>query len=150
MTSGGVLVSADSVGRVDVSECRHRFTTARVARLGTMGSQGPHLVPIVFAVEGDTVVTAVDQKAKRSRRLQRLANIAAHPAVALLVDEYDDDWSRLWWVRADGTARVIDDGTAMQPALDLLAERYEQYRQVRPIGPVIEIAVSKWSGWIAE
>jgi PPOX class probable F420-dependent enzyme len=117
--------------------------------LATVAPTGPHLVPIVFGMNGDVVVTAVDDKPKRSRRLQRLANIANNPAVSLLVDRYDDDWDQLWWVRADGMARVIDGDVSMQPALDLLVERYEQYRRLRPEGPVIEVTVTRWSGWSA-
>lgn len=134
---------------MDPAECRRRFGSVRVARLATLGPTGPHLVPIVFALSGDAVITAVDHKPKRSRRLQRLANIANNPAVSLLVDVYDDDWDRLWWVRADGIARVFDDVVSMQSALDLLVERYEQYRRLRPEGPVIEVAVTRWSGWSA-
>jgi PPOX class probable F420-dependent enzyme len=134
---------------MDTAECRQRFGSARVARLATLGPTGPHLVPIVFGLNGDVVVTAVDDKPKRSRRLQRLANIANNPAVSLLVDVYDDDWDRLWWVRADGIARVVGDAARMQPALDLLIERYEQYRRLQPQGPVIEVTVTRWSGWSA-
>ncbi len=134
---------------MDTPECRQRFGSARVARLATLGPTGPHLVPIVFGLNGDVVVTAVDDKPKRSRRLQRLANIANNPAVSLLVDVYDDDWDRLWWVRADGIARVVGDAARMQPALDLLIERYEQYRRLQPQGPVIEVTVTRWSGWSA-
>ena len=94
---------------MDPPEARARFAAARVARLATAGPDGrPHLVPMVFAVEADTVYSAVDAKPKATSRLRRLANIAANPAVALLVDHYDDDWSRLWWVRADGSARLLD------------------------------------------
>lgn len=134
---------------METAECRQRFGSARVARLATLGPTGPHLVPIVFGLSDDVVVTAVDDKPKRSRRLQRLANVVNHPAVSLLVDVYDDDWDRLWWVRADGSARILDDPASMQPALDLLADRYEQYRRLRPKGPVIEIAITHWSGWSA-
>ena len=95
---------------LDVDDARRRFAAARVARLATVAGDGqPHLVPVVFAVEGDTVLIAVDAKPKRHRALKRLRNIADHPAVSLLVDHYDDDWSALWWVRADGVATVTDD-----------------------------------------
>lgn len=134
---------------MDSAECRRRFASARVARLATVGPTGPHLVPIVFAISDDVVVTAIDHKPKRSRRLQRLVNIASNPRVSLLVDVYDGDWDRLWWVRADGSARVLHDAAGMQSALDLLASRYEQYRRLRPEGPVIEVSVTRWSGWSA-
>ncbi len=134
---------------MDAAECRRRFGSARVARLATVGPNGPHLVPIVFVLYGDVVVTAVDDKPKRSRQLQRLANVADDPAVSLLVDVYDDDWDRLWWVRADGLARVLDDTASMQSALDLLVERYEQYRRLCPEGPVIDVTITRWAGWSA-
>jgi PPOX class probable F420-dependent enzyme len=114
-----------------------------------MGDNGPHLVPIVFAAAGDTIFTAVDGKPKKSRSLRRLANIEVNPAVAVLVDYYDDDWRRLWWVRADGLATIVTDEGLMRPGLDLLTVRYEQYREERPAGPVIEISVTRWMGWQA-
>ncbi len=137
---------------MDAAEARARFATARIARLATVGEDGrPHLVVLCFAVEHDTVFTAVDAKPKRTTRLRRLANIAANPAVALLVDHYDDaDWARLWWARADGDARVLgdDDGRAAL-GRELLAARYPQYRETPPGGPVIAVDVARWSGWTA-
>lgn len=132
-------------------EARRRFAQARVARLATVDRSGrPHLVPLVFALEGDTVVSAVDHKPKRSAALRRLANIAANPRVALLVDEYGEDWDDLWWVRADGSAMVMEPGSRLwEKALDQLVARYEQYRLRRPDGPVIAVAVERWSGWAA-
>jgi PPOX class probable F420-dependent enzyme len=90
-------------------QARRRFAAARVARLATADAAGrPHIVPVTFAVDGDVVYSAVDAKPKRGTALKRLANVAANPAVALLVDHYADDWNELWWVRADGTGRVVD------------------------------------------
>jgi len=121
-----------------------------VARLATVSGDGvPHLVPVTFAVDGDEVFSAVDAKPKRSRRLRRLANIEANPAVTLLVDHYDDDWSTLWWVRADGLARVDDDPVLLQRATALLAARYSQYREDPPAGPVVVVRVTAWRGWSA-
>jgi PPOX class probable F420-dependent enzyme len=131
---------------------RERFAGARVARLATADAGGrPHLVPVVFAVAGDTVYSAVDRKPKRTTRLRRLANATANPRVALLADHYDDaDWDALWWVRADGTARVLaPDAPEAARAVDLLAERYPQYRAARPEGPVLAVDVERWSGWSA-
>jgi PPOX class probable F420-dependent enzyme len=134
---------------VSPEEARSRFAAARVARLATADADGrPHVVPVVFAVEGDMAWTAVDAKPKRTRELRRLANVRANPRVALLADHYSDDWSALWWVRADGTARVVDAADA-QRGLELLVERYAQYRDEPPAGPVIEITVERWSGWRA-
>jgi PPOX class probable F420-dependent enzyme len=133
-------------------EARRRFADARVARLATADAEGrPHVVPIAFAVAGDTVYHAVDAKPKRTTRLRRLANAAANPRVALLADHYDDaDWSALWWVRGDGSARVLDVSAGeARRGLELLAERYAQYRATPPIGPVLAIAVERWSGWRA-
>ena len=126
---------------------RARLAEARVARLATAGGEGrPHVVPVVFAVDGDTIYFAVDAKPKRTTDLKRLRNIAANPAVSLLVDHYDDDWSGLWWVRVDGTARVIDDAAH---ALEVLAQKYEQYRRTRPPGPVVAISIDRMTGWAA-
>jgi len=137
---------------VDAVAARSRFAAEPVARLATAGADGrPHVVPVVFAVDGDTLYTAVDDvKPKSTQRLRRLRNIAENPAVALLADRYDDDWSALWWVRADGTARVLEPGDPEAGrARLLLAERYEPYRAAPPPGPVIVVAVERWTGWAA-
>jgi PPOX class probable F420-dependent enzyme len=117
---------------------------APVARLATVDPQGrPHVVPICFAIDGATLYTAVDEKPKRTRRLQRLRNIEANPRVEVLIDRYDDDWSRLWWVRLRGTARVVDDPRA----LELLAAKYPQYRERPPAGPVIAVSIEERTEW---
>jgi PPOX class probable F420-dependent enzyme len=134
---------------VTAREARDRFAAARVARLATADAGGrPHLVPIVFAVEGDRIYSVVDAKPKRTGLLRRLANVRENPAVSLLVDHYDDaDWSALWWVRADGVARVLDAGEReAQQATALLRERYPQQRAV---GSVLAVDVERWSGWSA-
>lgn len=134
--------------RLDIRACRDRFATARVARLATVGSDGwPHLVPITFAVDGDFLVTAVDQKPKSSRQLRRLRNIAENPQVSVLADHYSDDWAELWWVRADGAAEVLDEDSARRQTAAALAAKYEQYRDQPPAGPVIRITVRSWTGW---
>ena len=132
-------------------EARALFASARVARLATVGAGArPHLVPVVFAVAGDAVYSAVDAKPKRTTALKRLENVARNPRVALLADHYDDaDWSALWWVRADGSARVLEDGEEAERAVGLLRERYAQYRGDPPRGPVLAVAVERWSGWRA-
>jgi PPOX class probable F420-dependent enzyme len=130
------------------AEMRERVEKARIARLATLTPEGrPHLVPICFALDGDLLYTAVDEKPKRSRRLQRLANVRAHPEVAVLVDHYDEDWSRLWWVRLNGAARVVEEGDELERALRLLAGKYEQYRREPPGGPSIAIEIRDWRGW---
>jgi PPOX class probable F420-dependent enzyme len=135
---------------LSAGEAASRFGAARVARLATVTADGlPHLVPVVFAVDGDTVVIAIDHKPKARRDVRRLANIAANPAVSLLVDHYDEDWTTLWWVRADGTAVVVDDPIAMTDPIDLLVAKYRQYQEIRPAGPVILVRVHQWRGWTA-
>ncbi|GGM73099.1 PPOX class F420-dependent oxidoreductase [Thermopolyspora flexuosa] len=141
---------------MDADEARARFSGSRVAHLATADAMGrPHLVPCTFAVAGDLIYTAVDHKPKTTRHLRRLRNIRENPQVSLLADHYEEDWDRLWWVRADGRARILDDEAGedadqvRRAALALLARRYEQYRDRPPEGPVIEIAVARWSGWVA-
>lgn len=160
------------------AEARVRFTAARVARLATADGAGrPHLVPVVFAAaladvpDGgeapgggrtpggeeapggrDRLVMAVDHKPKRTTRLVRLANIAAQPEVSLLVDHYEEDWDLLWWVRADGRAVVLPpagESPASAARVALLREKYAQHAERPPAGPVVEITVSRWSGWRA-
>jgi PPOX class probable F420-dependent enzyme len=135
-------------------EARERFAASRVARLATADAAGrPHLVPVVFAVAGDTVVMAVDHKPKRSTHLKRLANIHANPAVCLLADGYHEDWDRLWWVRADGRARVLPPAGQSEDAagyVALLTGKYaRQYADRPPAGEVVEVLVTAWTGWRA-
>jgi PPOX class probable F420-dependent enzyme len=133
-------------------ESRELFARARIARLATVDAAGrPHLVPLAFAVTGNEIFSAVDAKPKRTTNLRRLENVRANPQVALLADHYDDsDWDALWWVRADGTARVLEaEDVEARSGLALLAERYPQYRVQPPRGPVLAIAVTRWSGWRA-
>jgi PPOX class probable F420-dependent enzyme len=135
---------------VTPDEARSRFALARVARLATVGDDGaPHLVPVTFAIDGDRIVTAVDAKPKRGALLRRLVNIRANNRVSLLADEYDDDWGRLWWVRADGVARIVEEDPGLGSALALLRARYAQYATVALIGPAVVIEVGRWVGWSA-
>jgi PPOX class probable F420-dependent enzyme len=104
-------------------------------------------VPIVFAVQGDQVYSVVDSKPKRTGALRRLANVRENSAVALLVDHYDEDWSALWWVRAEGHARVLEpDQPEARDAVGLLAQRYPQQQAA---GAVLAVDVARWSGWSA-
>ncbi|MDO8145035.1 TIGR03668 family PPOX class F420-dependent oxidoreductase [Isoptericola sp. 178] len=140
---------------LDAATCRRRFAAARHAVLATSADDVPHLVPVTFAVvpaldgapDRVDVVTAVDHKPKRTSDLRRLRNLRANPRAALLVDVYDDDWDRLWWVRVDVRARSGDAGR--EAALDALAARYAPYRRARPSGPVVRLAVERWRGWSA-
>jgi PPOX class probable F420-dependent enzyme len=134
---------------VSPQEARSRFAAARIARLATTGEQSrPHLVPIVFVVEGETIYHVVDAKPKRTTVLRRLANAASNPRVAVLVDHYDDaDWDALWWARADGEARVLEAAVAEAAhAVELLRARYPQQRAT---GAVLAIDVERWTGWSA-
>jgi PPOX class probable F420-dependent enzyme len=134
--------------RLSSGEARQRLATARVARLATVSAAGqPHLVPVTFAVDADSVYIAIDHKPKTTTHLKRLANIAANPRVTLLADHYADDWTQLWWSRADGLATVLTPGPDTEPAVAQLAARYPQYQATPPTGPVIAITVTTWSGW---
>ena len=134
------------------ARARELLGGARVARLATVARDGrPRIVPITFVLAGEVVYHAVDDKPKATRRLARLADLAADPRASVLADHYEEDWSALWWVRADGRARVLDDmgGAEAGRALELLAERYAHYRERRPAGPVIALDVERITGWAA-
>jgi len=131
--------------RLREDEARGRFAAARVARLATITPEGrPHLVPVVFVLERDVLHFAVDRKPKTTTALRRLANVAANPLVSLLADHYADDWTQLWWVRADGTATVGDLTDAVR---ERLAAKYPPYVDEPPPGPVVEVTISRWTGW---
>jgi PPOX class probable F420-dependent enzyme len=125
---------------------------ARVGRLATVGREGTvGLVPICFAVVGGRLVSAVDHKPKRTSRLRRLDDIVASGRATVLVDHYDEDWTRLWWVRVTGRADVLDDGDpASSAARDALVGKYgraEQYGDNPPAGPVYRVALDEVTAW---
>ena len=130
---------------------RRRFAHARVARLATVNPNGtPHLVPICFALVGDRVVTVVDHKPKTTTNLRRLTNVRANPAVTLLVDHWDEDWSNLWWIRVDGRAFVAERDADVDPLLPELHSKYRgSYSMHMFKGPTIVIDVERWRGWSA-
>ncbi|MGW0042045.1 TIGR03668 family PPOX class F420-dependent oxidoreductase [Rhodococcus sp. NPDC003348] len=132
-------------------ERQSRFARARVATLGTVTADGaPHLVPVVFALAGDVVYSAVDDKPKSTRRLRRLDNIRSTGRVSLLVDGYDEDWTRLWWIRVDGDANVVDATSAVGNAgIRALVDKYPQYDANTPGGPVIVVRPRHWASWAA-
>ena len=133
---------------MEAGEMRRRVGEARSGVLSTVTAEGrPHAVPCCFVLEGEVVYSAVDAKPKSTLALRRLDNLAANPAACLLVDRYDDDWSQLWWIRVDGTGRVLTDGDERGRALDLLAAKYPQYQATRPPGPVIALDVTAWRAW---
>jgi PPOX class probable F420-dependent enzyme len=135
---------------MDEAEAMARVASARVARMATVDQRGmPHVVPVAFALDGRTLYWAVDQKPKRTHEVKRLGNIRANPAVQVVVDQYDEDWTRLWWVRLTGRGRVLGAGEESARAMALLASKYGQYRKDAPPGPVVAIdveAVSAWEG----
>lgn len=125
--------------------------SARVGYLGTVTANGtPHVVPVCFALLGDVAYSSVDHKPKRSPHLRRIANVRATGHACLLVDEYDEDWSRLWWARLDGHGRVVEDSLEEDAALTALAQKYPQYTQQPPSGPVLALEVTRYSGWAPE
>ena len=143
---------------------RRRLAAARVGRLGTVTPSGtPHLVPVVFALVDDVLYSAVDGKPKTTLALQRLANIDATGRASLLVDEYDEDWSTLWWVRVDGSAQVLTADNSQRGrtirrqgrpeqvaiALEALTRKYPQYVSRPPAGPVIAVRLTRWHWWEA-
>ena len=139
---------------MDEGEAITRLRAARVGRLATVTPEGsPHVVPLVFVLlERDGGLVAywvVDEKPKRSRRLQRLRNIEANPSVEILVDEYSDEWQRLWWVRAAGTGRMVRSRSEREAALDALRAKYPQYAITPPAGPVVAVDIERVTGWAA-
>jgi PPOX class probable F420-dependent enzyme len=140
---------------VDEGEAIARLRAARVGRLATVTPNGtPHVVPFVFVVlERDGGLVAywvVDEKPKRSPRLQRLRNIEANPFVEILVDDYTDDWRRLWWVRAAGTGRLVGSRSERDTALGALGAKYTQYAMTPPTGPVVAVDIERVAGWAAQ
>jgi len=144
---------------VSPAEARARFAAARVARLATADAAGrPHLVPIAFAVAGETIYSAVDAKPKRSRALRRLANVRENPAVALLVDHWDEeDWERLWWLRVDGEAEIRTappqvSGVDEAAAVAALRRKYPQYSRVPVVGSdalLLRVVITAERSWCA-
>ncbi len=139
---------------MDSDEAWDRVRTARVGRMATVTpSNRPHVVPFVFVLveRGDARVAywAVDHKPKRSADLKRIRNLEANPAVEFVIDGYEEDWERLWWVRCSGTARVVDDDVERRAALGALVDKYPQYRLDPPGGIVVAIDIATISSWAA-
>ena len=124
---------------------------ARVAHMATADSNSaPQLIPICFAYDGGFFYSVLDLKPKRASltRLKRVRNILANPQVALVVDHYEEDWDRLWYVLVSGAAELIDQGEEHQRAIGLLRDKYEQYRDMDVDGnPVIKITPSRFTSW---
>jgi PPOX class probable F420-dependent enzyme len=135
--------------RLDSAEARARFTESAVLRLATVGDGGlPHLVPCTFVVDrSGRVAIGIDNKPKSSAYLRRLANLSQNPGVSLLADHYADDWTQLWWVRADGTATVERSGPEHGEHWSQLRGKYSQYDDQILDGPVIVVTIESWTGW---
>jgi len=139
---------------VEPQEALSRLRSARVGRIATVRPDGrPHVVPFVFAlVEDEAAIRlywVVDEKRKRTPDLQRLRNLERNRAVEIVVDGYDEDWDRLWWIRASGTGRVVEAADERAAALEALRKKYAQYRQAPPGGPVVAVDVAAITGWAA-
>ncbi len=134
--------------RLETADAKDRFAASPVLRLATVSSNGkPHLVPCTFVAYGDNFAIGIDNKPKVSAHLKRLRNITGNANVSAIVDHYDDDWQRLWWVRADGEASILTNGGEYQRLWDLLRARYRQYEGQTLNGPIIVTKVAVWSGW---
>lgn len=126
---------------------RRLLDLARVATLATINPDGsPHVIPIVYAIVEDRLVTAVDKKPKRDPNLARLRNIRADPRVSVLAHHYAEGWHHLWWVRVDGHAQVVSEDPE---AITALKARYPQYSQYEITGPVISVAIEGIRVWMA-
>lgn len=127
------------------------LNTRRVGHLATADAVGhPHVVPVCFAVTDDAAYITIDEKPKHGdiARMRRLRNILANPSVALVVDHYEEDWSRLGWVMLRGRAEILADGAEHAAAQALLRTRYPQYRAMRLAAlPVIAIRVTRATSW---
>lgn len=123
----------------------------RVARLATVDGAGcPLVLPICYIVAGESLYSPTDAKPKRVpvQRLKRLRNIQENPQVALVIDDYGDDWTQLAYVILHGTAQILTGGSAFERAVAALREKYSQYRQM-PIqeNPMIAVHLTRAVSW---
>lgn len=141
---------------LDLVTSRRLLSAASVGRLATVTKDGkPHVVPCCFAFADDRLYWAVDGKPKSTSSLRRLDNIRANSAVSFVVDHYADNWAKLWWVRVDGAAVIVDEAEALpserakerETAIEMLAGKYQQYREQEPQGAVIRIEIIGITGW---
>jgi PPOX class probable F420-dependent enzyme len=141
-----------SVEASKLSEVERRFLAhRRIAHLATADSRAvPHVVPVCFVMSEDTLYITIDEKPKRQpgAALKRLRNIAENPAVAVVADRYDEDWSLLGWVMLRGHAEVLTDGTEHHEAQALLRSRYPQLKAMQILQqPVIAVRVERTTSW---
>ena len=134
-----------------LSDVQRRFVeTRRVGHLATADAAGaPFLTPVCFALAGDSLYVTIDEKPKRQDRpLKRVRNILENPNVAFVVDQYDEDWSRLGWVMLRGRADILDGGDEHDRAQALLRGKYPQYRAMNLAGlPVIALRIARVASW---
>jgi PPOX class probable F420-dependent enzyme len=135
-----------------LSEAERRFLVQqRVAHLATADRRAlPHVVPVCFALAGSSLYVAIDEKPKRGpvTALKRLRNIAQNPAVAVIVDRYEDDWTRLGWIMLRGHAEILREGPEHQDAQALLRSRYPQLRAMQiATYPVIAVRIERTTSW---
>jgi PPOX class probable F420-dependent enzyme len=131
---------------------RRRVAQARVARLATVGvDDRPHVVPVCFSLDDDTLTFVVDHKPKSTNVLRRVENIRANASVSLVIDQYDEDWDQLWWVRLDGRGHIVDaDDPDFDTVIEPLREKYRGQYGIRPLpGPAVVVAIERWAGWSA-
>ena len=138
---------------MEISEkVRFRLESARVARLATVDPQGaPHMIPVCFVFDGSVLYSGIDRKPKRTapRHLARLANIEVTPKVAFLIDEYDEEWERLWYVLIRGSAALVTDDAEHEQAVTRLKAKYTQYAAGMLDGdaPVLRITPARITSW---
>ncbi|MDP9143749.1 MAG: TIGR03668 family PPOX class F420-dependent oxidoreductase [Actinomycetota bacterium] len=133
---------------MELAEALDRLASAPVGRFASITPDGrPHLVAVTFAVTDGALAHMIDNKPKTTRRLQRLRNVEMTPRASLLVDNYDDDWSALWWIRIDGEASVETVGEQWGNARAALVEKYSQYRESPPDGPAIFLSIDRVTHW---
>ena len=127
------------------------LSSARVGHLATADTQGsPHVAPVCFAAGAESIYSVLDQKPKRASltRLRRVKNIQANPQVTLLVDHYEEDWSRLWYIMVGGRGELLLEGEERIGAVDILGAKYRQYQTMDiDKNPVIKITPGKIVSW---
>lgn len=134
------------------AEIRTRLEVERIARLATLDAhRRPHLIPICFVWDGSVFYSAIDHKPKRvaPNRLARMKNIRETPQVALLVDQYDEDWTRLWYVLVHGEAALVSSTVERKQAIQRLRTKYLQYNEsmLDDDAPVLRITPVRVVAW---